>query len=394
MDDDVPGGAVDDLPGDAISVTSLNSDISEVITHSNNLEFDFVIGDVSDNSTSNGTQYFQLVDDGTGIQCLAFSGTQKTIPDFEDGDRVAVKGRLNYYEERGQCSIYVDDVVLMGDSHYHRKIEKLREELEEAGVFDDEKKQNLPTNPSRIGIVTSRGSDAEEDAINAIHDRYPGVDIVLYHSRVQGIAALEDLCNGITYLDALAVVDVVIVTRGGGGEQDLHAFNTEGVTRTVASTDTPVITAIGHENDRPLVDDAADDRAMTPTEIGAVVVPSKNQIQDTLKRNREQVQNTYISIVNSTIKEYRTAIDQTYTSHTTTVIDDYSHRVSAAFERTAEARIADLRNQVETAYTVLEQEKEHEEATKDMRVQKKRYKIAVLVLLFLLAVLIFVWLFS
>lgn len=392
MDNEVPGEDEDDLPGTTVSVTDLNSDIGDVITRSDELDFDFVIGDVSDNSMSNGTQYFRLVDDGTGIQCLVFAGTQQDIPDFDDGDRVAVKGRLNYYEERGQCSIYVDDVVLLGDSHYHRKIEKLREKLDEAGVFDDEKKQDLPAYPSTIGIVTSRGSDAEEDAINAIHDRHPDVDITLCHSRVQGLAALEDLCNAITYLDALADVDVVIVTRGGGSEQDLHAFNTEGVTRTIAKMDTPVVTAVGHENDEPLVDDAADDRAMTPTEIGSVVVPAKSQIQESVSRNRDQLNASYTALVTAAIDEYHDTVNNAYTTHTVNVLDEYSHRVSAAFERTAANRITDLRNQVETAYTVLEQEKQHEEETEDLRVKQRRYKIAALVLLGLLTLLVIAWL--
>jgi len=394
MDDDAPGGDADELPGKAISVTELNADISKVIERSNDLEFDFLIGDVSDNSTSNGTQYFQLVDDGTGVQCLAFAGTRQSIPDFENGDRVAVKGRLNYYEERGQCSIYVDDVVLLGDSHYHRQIEKLREKLTEDGVFEYEKKQELPAFPSTIGIVTSKGSDAEEDAINAIHDRHPDVDITLCHSRVQGLAALEDLCNAITYLDAHSDVDVVIVTRGGGSEQDLHAFNTEGVTRTIAKMETPVVTAVGHENDRPLVDDAADDRAMTPTEIGSVVVPSKTQIQESVSRNRTQVQNNYAKRVSAAMDAHREAVEQAYTTHTKAITDEYSHQIENAFERTTTTHIADLRNRVETAYTVLEQEKEHEEETKDLKVKEQRYKIVALVLLFLLILMGILWVVS
>lgn len=392
MDDEVPGGDEDELPGTAVSVTDLNSDIAEVISRSDELEFDFIIGDVSDNSTSSDTQYFQLVDDGTGIQCLVFAGTRKSTPDFENGDRIAVKGRLNYYEERGQCSIYVDDAVLLGDSHYHRKIEKIRENLEEEGLFESERKQELPPHPSNIGIVTSEGSDAEEDAINAIRDRHPDVNITLCHSRVQGLAALEDLCNAITYLDALKDVDVVIVTRGGGSEQDLDAFNTEGVTRTMASMDTPVVTAVGHENDRPLVDDVADDRAMTPTEIGSVVVPSKTQLTEAVARNRSQVQNNYESLVTLTLESHRQAVGQAYESHTGAMLDDYSHQVEAAFEKTATSQLSTLRNQVETAYTVLEQEKEHEEETKDLKVKQRQYKAAALGLLLLLILLFLIWL--
>ncbi len=381
-----------DLPGTVLTVAELNSDIGAVIKNARNdeLSFDFLIGDVSNDSESNGTRYFQLVNEDSGIQCLVFAGTRKTLPEFEEGDRVAVKGRLSYYESRGNCSLYVDDVILVGESHYHQKIAELRQNLEEEGLYDESRKQDLPPYPSSIGIVTSKDSDAEEDAVNAIQSRYPDINIHLHHSRVQGIAALEDLCNAITMMDALEYIDVIVVTRGGGSEQDLHAFNTEGVSRTIAATDTPVVTAIGHENDRPIVDDVADNRAMTPTEIGSVVVVSKDNKTNQVDRTVKDLHTSFSRFRDSTIDRHYTRLNDSYENHVSKVLTRLSNELDNAYDVQTSNRMTDLENKLDTSYEVFKQEKQHEEETDTLAKQQRKYKIAIAVLLLLLLG-IFIW---
>lgn len=402
-DAEVPGDV--ELEGTVTTVSGLNSDIQQVVHRARNdkLAFDFIIGDVSNDSVSNGTRYFQLVDDDAGIQCLAFSGVRKSLPEFEEGDRVAVKGRLNYYEARGNCSIYVDDVVLVGESHYHREIEQRRENLAEEGLFDEDKKQPIPKYPTGVGIVTSSGSDAEEDAINAIRSQHPDIDIYLCDSRVQGLAALEDLCNAITYLDAYKPVDVIVVTRGGGSEQDLHSFNTEGVARTIAQADTPVVSAIGHENDRPIVDDVADDRAMTPTEVGSVVVPSKTQLLEGIRSRRERLELAYEQLTGETLRSYRTSLttvykqytessikqlrgelDQAYEQHAMDTVNSLRTDLDSSYNQFVTGRVTTLQTDVDAAFQSLHQQKQHEEETEELEAKQRRYKAAIVVLVLLL----------
>lgn len=381
-----------ELPGTALTVTELNNDISTVIENARNneLAFDFLIGDVSNDSESNGTRYFQLVNEDTGIQCLAFSSTRKSLPEFEEGDRVAVKGRLTFYEARGNCSLYVDDVILIGDSHYHRKIEQLRKNLTEEGLFEQSRKQTLPQYPSSIGIVTSKGSDAEEDAINAIQSRYPGVNIHLHHSRVQGIAALEDLCNAITAMDALKHIDVIVVTRGGGSEQDLHSFNTEGVARTIAAADTPVVTAIGHENDRPIVDEVSDDRAMTPTDVGEIVVPSKAALDETVTEHSTRLHRAYTSTITDSITQLHTDLTDSYKNTVMQKLTVLSNNLSSTYQTTVSTQFTTLQNNLETSHTVFKQEQQHQRETEHLATRQKQYKIALITLLIVLIALL-VW---
>lgn len=402
--DDLPDDV--SLDGEVTTVTNLNSDIERVVNRARNneLAFDFVIGDVSDDSVSkNGTRYFQLVDDDAGIQCLAFSNTRESLPEFEEGDRVAVKGRLNYYAAEGQCSIYVNDIVLIGDSHYHREIEQVRQALDDEGLFDEERKQELPAYPTGIGIVTSEGSDAEEDAVNAINSQHPDVDIYLCDSRVQGLAALEELCTAVTFLDAYRAVDIIVVTRGGGSEQDLHAFNTEGVARTIAQAETPVVTAIGHENDRPIVDDVADDRAMTPTDIGSVVVPEKSQLLSDISTQQDRLHTAYQQLTDGQLQRYNEDLTTVYTQFAETTVSTLRNEVGTAYEQHATSSTTQLHSDLDAAYnqfvterlTTLEndvtaanrafrQQKHHEEETAELEAQQQRYKLAAIALLVLL----------
>jgi len=383
-----PGPELDaDLSGEVMTITELNQNISTVIKQAvrDELTFDYLIGDVSNDSVSNGTRYFQLVNDDAGMQCLAFQGVRDSLPEFEEGDRVAVKGRLSYYEARSNCSIYVDDVVLIGDSLYHREIEKLREKLSEEGLFDESRKKQLPKYPRAIGLVTSKDSDAEKDAIKSIHTQHPDVDIHLKHSSVQGIAALEELCNAITLLDSHKHIDVIVVTRGGGSEQDLHAFNTEGVSRIIDASETPVVTAIGHENDSPIVDQVADTRAMTPTEIGSVVVPSKTQLKKRVSQNEARVKNRYETFITNRINTHQAALDTAYEQYTVSELTALQNDVDNLYQTVTEKRVSELRNQLDTSYTVFKQERQHEEQTESLEKQMQQYKIAAIVL----AILVF-----
>lgn len=381
-----------ELDGHTTTVDALNSDISGVISQerSNKLDFDYVIGDVSDDSESNGTRYFQLVNNDAGIQCLVFQHTRDSIPEFDEGDRVAVKGKLTFYEARSNCSVYVDSVVPVGESKRHAEIQQIKEDLRSEGLFDEENKQSVPSYPTGIGVVTSKGSDAEEDAVTSIHDQHPNVDIYLYNASVQGMSALEELCEGIAYLDSHSNVDTVIVTRGGGSEQDLHVFNSEGVSRMIADSDTPVVTAIGHENDTPIADQVADDRAMTPTEIGPVVVEDRQRTLSNIDSLHDKLLKSYENTTHGRLNDLDAELKTVFDDFASTRVQSLSNSLEATYDGYCDSQITALENELESAHTLFVKEKEHEEETADLKYKTTLYKIAIVALLVLFVITIFI----
>lgn len=410
-------GDTSEVDGEAITVTELNEKVSRLIKMSRDdqLSFDYLLGDVSDDFVTNGNRYFDLVnqenDDKSSVTCLAFSGSRSKLPEFEEGDRIAVKGKITYYEARGSCTIYVDDVVPVGKSEFHEEILETRNTLEEEGLFADDAKQQLPEYPENIGVITSRDSDAEEDAVTSIHNVHPDIDIHLYNSNVQGMAAVEDLCTAIMHMDSLSYIDVIVVTRGGGSESDIYPFNTEGVSRMVADTETPIVTAIGHENDTPIVDDVADDRAMTPTEIGSVVAPDKSTLLSSVKAKEDRLYATYTATVDSGVSKRATSLTTEYDNHVTSqlsfmqsdLVNGYESFVTNTLQQAADAietsydafyqqELSAYENQLESGFEKLQQQKQHEEEREDLEKQTKLYRNAAIALAVLL-VLVFIYVF-
>lgn len=191
-----------------------------------------------------------------------------------DGDRVIVHGKPNYYEGRGEFSLMVDDLRQVGVGELLARIEKLRQQLAAEGLFDASRKQLLPYLPRLIGLVTSRGSAAERDVISVAQDRWPAVKFRVENALVQGTGAAASIISALQTLDADPEVDVIIIARGGGAVEDLLPFSEEALQRAVAQCTTPVVSAIGHEPDCPILDNVADLRAATPTDAAKRVVPA------------------------------------------------------------------------------------------------------------------------
>lgn len=343
-----------ELADDTVTtVSELNDAVAERIESATDLHSEFIVGEVADSGASNGTLYFQLTDDEASIQCLVFNRYRGRLDiDIEDGLEIAVMGELSYYEEKGRCSIIIHDAITIGEGAYKQKLKKRREELSEEGVFDEARKQSLPEVPETVGLVTAVGSDAQEDTINTIHERYPDVDVLLHGATVQGDRASGDLPVAIQTLDVVPAVDVLIVTRGGGSEEDLRAFNEEPVVRAVAETTTPVIVGIGHEQDHVLAGEAADSRAITPTNAGEQAVPKKIDYLDEVATYREEVE--------------------------------------ASWTRTVEQQLTTYRERVTNAFEAVETEHEH---AQEVAATRRRYQIVIaLVVLLLLIVVIWVML--
>jgi exodeoxyribonuclease VII large subunit len=194
-------------------------------------------------------------------------------PGLVDGARVVVWGKPSFHPARGTLALAAVEIQLLGAGALLARIEGLRRLLAAEGLFAAERKRRPPFLPTAVGLITGRASAAERDVVENARRRWPGVRIVLREVAVQGPLAVGQIVDALTGLDAVAEVQVVIVARGGGSVEDLLPFSDETLLRTVAAMRTPVVSAIGHEQDAPLLDFVADVRASTPTDAAKRVVP-------------------------------------------------------------------------------------------------------------------------
>ena len=192
---------------------------------------------------------------------------------LEQGMRVVVNLKADFYAKAGRLSMIGRGIRPVGLGDLLERLERLRRALADEGLFDPHRKKPLPVLPSRVGLITGRNSDAEKDVVRNASLRWPGVQFEIREVPVQGNGAAHAVGAALTELDQLDHVDVIVIARGGGAFEDLLAFSDESLIRTVFAATTPVVSAIGHENDQPLLDYVADVRASTPTDAGKRVVP-------------------------------------------------------------------------------------------------------------------------
>ncbi|GAA4701125.1 exodeoxyribonuclease VII large subunit [Kocuria gwangalliensis] len=192
---------------------------------------------------------------------------------LERGMRVVVNLEADFYAKTGRLSMIGRGIRPVGLGDLLERLERLRRALAEEGLFDPRHKKPLPVLPSCVGLITGRNSDAEKDVVRNASLRWPGVQFEIREVPVQGNGAAPAVSAALTELDQLDHVDVIVIARGGGSFEDLLAFSDESLIRTVFAAITPVVSAIGHENDQPLLDYVADVRASTPTDAGKRVVP-------------------------------------------------------------------------------------------------------------------------
>ncbi|AKK02774.1 exodeoxyribonuclease VII large subunit [Corynebacterium epidermidicanis] len=223
------------------------------------------------------------------VTCPTSLITQSSTP-LQDGDRVVVYGKPAFYVGRGTFSLWVTDIRHVGVGELLARIEQLRHKLAAEGLFDAERKKPLPILPNTIGLITGRGSAAERDVLSVAQQRWPEVQFRVINTAVQGATAVTEVIAALEELDRDPAVDVIIIARGGGSVEDLLPFSEEALQRAVASATTPVVSAIGHEPDNPVLDNVADLRAATPTDAAKRVVPDvmaeRQLIKELLLRSR------------------------------------------------------------------------------------------------------------
>ncbi|MBC7303469.1 MAG: exodeoxyribonuclease VII large subunit [Nocardia sp.] len=190
-----------------------------------------------------------------------------------EGSRVVVYGKLHFFTGRGTVSLRVTEIRAVGIGELLARIERLKALLTAEGLFDARLKRPLPFLPATIGLITGRASAAERDVLSVAQNRWPAVRFVIRNTAVQGPTAVPQMLEALAELDRDSEVEVIVLARGGGSVEDLLAFSDEALCRAVAAARTPVVSAIGHEPDNPLLDLVADLRAATPTDAAKRIVP-------------------------------------------------------------------------------------------------------------------------
>lgn len=270
------------------SVSQVNAYIKNMFAQDFALSRISIKGEVSNcKYHTSGHIYFTLKDGLAAIQAVMFASRRGGL-DFElrDGQQVVVKGSVEVYERDGRYQLYASQIALDGAGDLFRRFEKLRNELEEMGMFASEYKRPIPKFARTVGVVTASTGAAIRDIINISSRRNPYVQLVLYPARVQGEGAAESIARGIEVLDRMGL-DVIIAGRGGGSIEDLWAFNEEIVARAIFRCSTPVISAVGHETDVTIADYVADLRAPTPSAAAELAVFDFGQFEAQLRGAKE-----------------------------------------------------------------------------------------------------------
>ena len=259
----------------AITVSQLNRQAKTLLEQG--LARLWVEGEISNLARpASGHVYFTLKDKSAQVRAAFFRQRQRgpTIR-FKDGDQVLVYGRVSLYEARGDYQLIVEQIEPAGEGALKRQFEVLKKKLAAEGLFDEDRKQDLPALPTRIGVITSPTGAAIRDIVSIIGRRFPSIPIVIYPAAVQGDAAVPELINALATAIRRDECDVLIIGRGGGSLEDLWAFNDEQLARAIADSPIPIVSAVGHEVDFTIADFVADLRAPTPSGAAELVVPDR-----------------------------------------------------------------------------------------------------------------------
>lgn len=242
----------------------------------------WVEGEISNfRAPESGHLYFTLKDGNAQLRVVVFRSSARLLR-FRpaDGLQVILRGRVTIYEDRGELQISAEYMEPKGAGSLQLAFEQLKARLQEEGLFATARKKPLPQLPKRIGIVTSAQAAALQDILNVLARRHHTANILIYPAQVQGEGAASDVAAGVRHFNRQHSVDVIIVARGGGSAEDLSSFNDEGLARAVASSEIPVISAIGHETDFTIIDFVADLRAPTPSAAAELVIRSREEIEN------------------------------------------------------------------------------------------------------------------
>ena len=289
-----------------LSVSKFNKIMANYFRNNPDFRNVHVKGEVSGTYVSAfGHLYFTLKDKASQIPCIVYNRDRKKIVfDIEDGMKLLVTADVGVYEPHGKYQLQVKSAVEDGLGQLFVKFQQLKRKLAEEGLFEKAHKRDLPRFPKRIGVVTSRGGSVIHDIVKTVMQNWPYCRVILFPASVQGPASKNELAFQIKRADEFDI-DVLIVARGGGSLEDLWSFNEETVVRAIFDCETPVISAIGHEDDVTLTDLVADRRASTPTMAAGLAVEDRNGILENINHYNSRL----ITFASSKIEDYKRQLE-------------------------------------------------------------------------------------
>lgn len=288
-----------------LSVSELNHSAKDLLEHA--FPQLWVCGEISNlKRYDSGHWYFSLKDANAQVRCVIFSYKNKNLNwQPEDGMQVEVQALVTLYKVRGDFQLNVNTIRLAGQGALFKAFEQLKTKLEKEGLFDSSRKKLLPSFPKQIGIITSYSGAALRDVLSTLQQRMPSIPVIIYHTSVQGDGAATKIADAIQVATKRSDCDVLILCRGGGGIEDLWAFNEEIVARTIASCPIPIICGVGHETDFTIADFTADVRAPTPTGAAHLICPDRKELLHHVLTLSSHIQR----IMQSSIENYMQHID-------------------------------------------------------------------------------------
>jgi exodeoxyribonuclease VII large subunit len=322
---------------ETMTVTQLNTRVRTVLSESPAVNDVWVIGEISNlKKYSSGHYYFTLKDNTSEIRGVMFRQSRSRI-DFEPQDsmKVTAFGRVDLYVERGTYQFVVETMQRSGVGDLHLAFEALKKKLEAEGLFDQSRKRPLPLYPKVIGVVTSPTGAVIHDIITTSARRFPA-DILLYPAQVQGEGAAESIVKGIKALNK-AGADLLIVGRGGGSIEDLWAFNEEIVARAIASSEAPVISAVGHETDFTIADFVADVRAPTPTGAAEIALRDRRDLAKHIDTNMIRVNRSLSRVLDRMHYRFKLLDSKLTPRRAEQKISMYSMRLDELYSRMSSA---------------------------------------------------------
>ena len=264
-----------------LTVSELNAQVHDLLESS--FPELWVEGEISNcKAYPSGHTYLSLKDDKAQIKAVLFKGSAFGVKfKFTDGLKIFARGRVTSYEPRGDLQFIISAAEPREKGALQLALEQLKAKLQAEGLFDEDRKKQLPPFPKAIGVVTSGQGAAVRDIIHVLSRRWPGIDIRVWPVKVQGPGAAAEISDAIKGFNELAPdTDLLLVGRGGGSIEDLWAFNEEPVARAIAASEIPVISCVGHETDTTIADFVADLRAPTPSAAAEMAVQEKSAVLD------------------------------------------------------------------------------------------------------------------
>jgi exodeoxyribonuclease VII large subunit len=269
-------------PDEPLSVSEVTARVKDLLESDDELADLRVAGEISNLSRpASGHLYFTLKDATSQIKCAMWRSSVVRLRGYapQNGDAVIARGRIGVYERDGVYQLYVEALARQGAGDLYAEFERLKLKLQAEGLFDPERKRELPAFPRVLGVVTSPTAAAFQDILNVLRRRFPLIEVVLSPTLVQGEDAPQQIVRAIERLNAQGACDVILVARGGGSIEELWAFNDEHVARAIAASRLPVVSGVGHEIDFTLADFAADVRAPTPSAAAEIITPDINDLR-------------------------------------------------------------------------------------------------------------------